>query len=154
MTTITLLPCYSYLSSNTIFDKIPTCEIFWRQLSQIHMSIFFLYFSFVAFQCVTMINSSVHYINKKITLPLFLFFFFLSPFSSFSFSSPLPHFSIFFPRHHFPPPGHSILHNIYPRVKSDMVMFLGLFAGHSNFASSCLLAKSRLGWSGGLQYWK
>ena len=64
-----------------------------------------------------------------------------------------------------PPPGHSILHNIYPCLKSDMVMsFLGLLAGedegllldvrvgHPNFASSCLLAKSRLGWSGGLQY--
>jgi len=50
-------------------------------------------------------------------------------------------------------------------LKSDMVMsFLGLLAGedegllldvrvgHPNFASSCLLAKSRLGWSGGLQY--
>ena len=37
----------------------------------------------------TMINRSVHYINKKITLPLFLFFFFLSPFS-FSLFSPPP----------------------------------------------------------------
>ena len=68
-----------------------------------------------------MINRSVPYINKKISLPLFLFFIFLSPFPlfpfflfpSFSFCSSLPHIS-FFPRHHFPPPGHSILHNIYP----------------------------------------
>ena len=44
-----------------------------------------------------MINRSVPYINKKITLPLFLFFFFLSPFSFFFILFLTASFFIFFP---------------------------------------------------------
>ena len=58
-------------------------------------------------------------LNIKNQHLLSLFFFFLSPFSlspfpSFSFCYSLPHFSFFFPGTISPPPGHSILHNIYP----------------------------------------
>merc|ERR1711911_517253 len=58
----------------------------------------------------------------------------LSPFSFFPFSFFFilfltPSFLIFFPRHHFsPPPGHSILLNIYPckRTKWDSIFKLHL----------------------------
>ena len=59
-------------------------------------------------------STEVCIILTKKSLSPFSFSSFSFPlFPSFSFCSPLPHFS-FFPRHHSPPPGHSILHNIYP----------------------------------------
>ena len=92
---------------------------------------------------------------KKINLPLFLFFFFLSPFSfplfpSFSFCSPLPHFSPFSTAP-FPPPGHSILHNIYPclplyetNILLDMVFGFLFFRGKGCALPMCKKFKYKI----------
>ena len=118
MTTITLLPCYSYLSSNTIFDKIPTCEIFWRQLSQIHMSIFFYIFLLWLFNVLRWSTVVCIILTKKSRSPFSFssFSFPLFPFPFFLLFHFVPHcliFHFFSPAPFPPPPGHSILHNIY-----------------------------------------
>merc|ERR1711911_411712 len=60
-------------------------------------------------KCHLNIRYSVHYINIKITLPLFLFFFFLFPFSFFFILFPTASFFIFFSRPPFPPPPLAIV---------------------------------------------
>jgi len=126
MTTITLLPCYSYLSSNTIFDKIPTCEIFWRQLSQIHMSIFFYIFLLWLFNVLRWSTVVCIILTKKSRSPFSFssFSFPLFPFPFFLLFHFVPHCLIFhfFSPAPFPPPLAIVFCTIYTPVRTWMLL--------------------------------